>query len=280
MRTKIFWWCIFFSLFPSSLLAQYQKEVGTIVAVQGTANVDDDTGSALLLAVVGMKVFLHQTIQTQDNAKLKLVLRDNNTIVVGANSKVSISEMFQNPETSVFNTNIQLLMGSIWNFVQRKTVKQQYTIYTPGGNAGVRGTEFLVQYDPLKEHATVWVQKGQVSLSNSKGEVLVDAGFISRIKASTKPIHPKAVDTQTMKKAFSFSDIRVGDNNKNIPAELFIYNDPEIQKILQSLTNDDNGTDNPIDEGSENPPIQKDPKRNVPDPVKVQGKIQLKEHKK
>lgn len=78
--------------------------------------------------------------------------------------------------------HVKLMIGSLWCRIQRMAGYEKFEVQTPTATAGVRGTEFEVQYEPQRKLTTTFVDSGLVMSRNLKGKfAILKAGTMSLI---------------------------------------------------------------------------------------------------
>lgn len=137
------------------------RPFGTIVvaSVQGDAYMTA-SGQPRTALQKGSVLSQEQTVVTGANAKVILVFSNGATINLAPNSELSIEQFIQDPfadavrigdlqaEPTTSNTALRLRKGGLISNVKtlNKTGKSTFSIRTPVGAAGVRGTTFRIQY--------------------------------------------------------------------------------------------------------------------------------------
>jgi hypothetical protein len=123
------------------------------------------------------------TIKTGADSSALLVFASGSTATVIEDSEVEVTkfeqEVFSGPipadsEPAVSNTEIKVLNGSVVNQVNKLKKGSNYTVNTPVGAAGVRGTLFMVSYDTKTGSYSVSVVEGGV-------EVLLATGVAKKV---------------------------------------------------------------------------------------------------
>ncbi len=121
--------------------------------------VDHATGLKTRLSVNSL-VSDGQTVETGPDASVVLVFSNGAVVNVKANAQLSVDEFLQNPFTSAFRlrdaihepsvstTRLDLLKGEIVSQVKKlnRDAGSSFTVETPVGAAGIRGTAFLLSY--------------------------------------------------------------------------------------------------------------------------------------
>lgn len=132
------------------------------------------------------------TIKTGDDSSALLVLGSGSVVAIRANSEVEVTKFEQAPfsgpisvdaEPSVSNTEIRLINGGVTSKVAKLKKGSSYTVNTPVGAAGVRGTTFNVFYNAETGEFSISTAEGLVVFSSSGTETPVADGqrFVARL---------------------------------------------------------------------------------------------------
>lgn len=134
------------------LVARVQGQVNAVSKVDGQSHVLKD----------GDPVAEQTQIVTADGANVILVFSNGATVSVGANSKLDIEQFDQDPfatdiklaeltrEPGTSTTRLNLTKGELVGKVVHLNVENgsEFTVQTPVGAAGIRGTTFRVVFRP------------------------------------------------------------------------------------------------------------------------------------
>jgi len=188
-----FWLVALLLLTPAWLSAQTapaSKVVGRIIAVKvvGTVTVTDvrDPMRPRKLVENG-EVTEGQIINTGDDSRVLLVFSNGATLNLAAKSTLSIDEFLQDPfaqpvkvselveEPTTSITKLNLIRGELMSNVKhlRREKGSVFSVQTPVGAAGIRGTTFQVLYRPLGNVASF-------ALRMVEGKIALDFGGKSR----------------------------------------------------------------------------------------------------
>ncbi|MGE9296528.1 MAG: FecR family protein [Puniceicoccales bacterium] len=164
------------SLFISN--AQAQEKLGTIKAflVKGNVTLINNAGQSMPLKR-GQEFGSGTTVVTGDNSSALLLFSNGASVNVTPNTKYSINQFEQaaydpalgtflrlKEDPSVSNTQTALEYGQLIGEVRKLGPGSQYTINTPIASAGIRGTVWVLQYNPASQTFTA---------SNVTGDVVV-----------------------------------------------------------------------------------------------------------
>tara|TARA_B110001454_G_scaffold64823_1_gene62985 strand:- start:35090 stop:35755 length:666 start_codon:yes stop_codon:yes gene_type:complete len=136
-------------------------------------------------AAVGMDVAEGDKLTTGAESTAKIVTVDRNVIVVGEKSEI-VFEKFQHEDDRKKAVVLDLKEGSVRSSIKEKYEQKEeyYHIKTPTSVAGVRGTDFYVEYDVAAKENVICTFEGKVSYkpNESKMGFLVEAGKFIRHK--------------------------------------------------------------------------------------------------
>lgn len=190
-----FWMAVLVLLAPGFLSAQpapvpANKVLGRIIAVKvvGNVTVTDlrDPMHPHTLVEYG-EVAEGQIINTGDDARVLLVFSNGATVNLAAKSTLSIEEFLQDPfaqplkvselvdEPTTSITKLNLVRGELMSNVKhlRREKGSVFSVQTPVGAAGIRGTTFQILYRPAGAVASF-------ALRMVEGKIGLDFGPRSR----------------------------------------------------------------------------------------------------
>lgn len=128
------------------------------------------------------------TIKTGEGSLAVILFASGSTASIRPNSEVEISfqqEAFAGPlpknaEPSVSNTQIKINDGQVLSKVSKLKKGSEFTVTTPAGAAGVRGTVFTVSYNAATGAFSVQTAEGAVAVTSSSN------GTTTEVTAGTK----------------------------------------------------------------------------------------------
>lgn len=161
-------------------------------------------------AKVGSKVFEGDSVITGPDSRAKIVMSDRNVINISPDTELKIS-VYRNDGKPGGDKNVELnlLKGKVRNNVEQKydDEKNKFQVKTVTAVAGVRGTQFVVSFDPGTRLTSVATLKGQVRLTslNLQGQavgipVTVNKGETTSAAPDKAPEAPKAMPKEEAKK--------------------------------------------------------------------------------
>lgn len=123
------------------------EATGTAVAVDVDARAEFGDDFRVLVAGDDLKV--GETVVTDARGLVQIKFSDETQLVVGPNSKLLLEDYLLRNDGSVGKLAINALSGS-FRFVTGKSNKDDYSIKTPTGTIGIRGTAFDIAVEPVK----------------------------------------------------------------------------------------------------------------------------------
>jgi len=133
--------------FTGTASAQTFPAVAEVEAVDGEAELQHD-GTWRPVAV-GMAVASTDELRTGPTGRIRIMFRANSVLLIGPASDVVIADYTESP----LSGQLRLLRGKVRAFVESTFTAPgaRYEIETPMAVVGVRGTDFLVVFDPVAE---------------------------------------------------------------------------------------------------------------------------------
>lgn len=129
---------------------------------------------------LGTEIFEADTIYSDHQGRVKIEFDDGNIVLLQKDSSIKIDK-YELEETKR-QALIELIKGQIRNQVKKKYNGQttKYEVHTKNAVAGVRGTDFIVNYnesDQLKTDVITLLGAVQLSDSKSKESQRVESGY-------------------------------------------------------------------------------------------------------
>jgi len=193
-------YCVFLGAMLLFATAAAADDVGTVASTRGAADIGRD--GAWTPAAVGMAVQLGDQLRTGADGQLRVVFRDDSVIDLSPSSSLVVDEQVFQPDASRFSSVVRLLQGKARALVSGyyKTPGAAYEVETPTAVAGVRGTTFLVVYNPDLDTTEVIGIHGQVEVRNLEerigGTVYVTAQEATSVGRNAAPTKPQLLDDQ------------------------------------------------------------------------------------
>lgn len=205
---------------------------GTIRAtrVEGTVKVKMAGAEISLVKGVDRDISQGSVVTTDANSGVVLLFSNGASISLGASSELNIVEFTQNPfeagpnfkpaeateEPSISNTNLVLtkgeLVGNVKKLKKGGPVESKFTVGTPVGAAGIRGTTFRIVYRPdtngrvnfilTTVEGTVELQIGSVAITDPQGVKVTDSKEVIlndvKVDATTNQVVATTATGQTV----------------------------------------------------------------------------------
>ncbi len=211
--TVLAWLCLSLFTIMHVAHADPSKAVPGVIRVMrlvGSVSVQDhNTGNTLALNS-GDVLSEHYTIKTGPYSSVVLLFSNGSTIVLKAETELSIAEFIQDPfkanteymsqletEPSSSQTTLKLKYGSLIGQVKHLKTEEgsTYDVDTPIGIAGIRGTSFALTID--KDLGTLQVAEGEMfflpSVGARDGEYII-AKTESQLNMSPQSITARPLD--------------------------------------------------------------------------------------
>lgn len=188
MRTKLLSWiflCGLAAVFAATAHAQQGRVAGRIVAakVKGTVTATNTVDNSKKELHDNDAISEKYVVTTGQNSSVILVFSNGSTINLAQDSTLSIEEFLQDPfstsysmataseEPSTSTTKLTLtrgeLVGNVKHLHQDGANGSTFTVNTPVGAAGIRGTTFRIIFRPDTSG------KAFFTLSTAEGEVIL-----------------------------------------------------------------------------------------------------------
>lgn len=113
------------------------QEAGTITSLKGKVIIQRD--SAESGAKINDKIYLHDTIETKADSRVKILFSDDSLLSLAENSKMNIKEYLYKKDDKKGTSVINLLEGKLKSI----TGKVSFEVHTPTAVAASRGTYFF-----------------------------------------------------------------------------------------------------------------------------------------
>jgi hypothetical protein len=174
----------------------HAQVVGSVAALEPNAQVGRDGGWGPLQ--LGDEIRMSDRVRTNESGRVKIAFGDGSVAIVSNNSDLFIDRHVYDPSQAGGSSLLELLKGKVRTIVSDYySDAGEYEVKTPNATAGVRGTDFIVAYDPVTEVTDVITASGRVyvrSLAATMAEaVMVTAGTETTIEQGKAPTEPQSV---------------------------------------------------------------------------------------
>jgi hypothetical protein len=149
---------------PGPSWGQEDQRIGTVLAVEGTAEVRAANATTWEPLQFRAAVFPNDTVRTAADSKVKILLRDDSMMTLAERSEMQLTEFLLTPQQR--RTIVSLTLGKLRVVTTRIFGAGSATeVRTANTVAGVRGTTFVVMFIPPEE-TEVAVLDGVVTVRN------------------------------------------------------------------------------------------------------------------
>ncbi len=153
-------------------IALKKIEIGKITQLSGKAFVVNEGEKKPIL--LGDIIYHSDILSTKNASQVKVKFNDENTILISENSILSIEEYIVSEKKKKRRALIKLIKGRVRNSVKKKyndDSSSYYRVKTKSAVAGIRGTDFVVEYiEGQKIITRVSTLKGSVNLVGVKNK--------------------------------------------------------------------------------------------------------------
>lgn len=186
------------------------EEIGTVAGTSGSAEIG--RAGEWSAASVGTPVFQGDELRTAAGGQMRVVFQDDSVLNLGSDSRVVIDEQVFDPTKSPARSVMQLLQGRVRALVSEyyREGGAAYEIETATAVAGVRGTEFVVSFDPRAALTEVVGVQGRVEvhsvLDRASRGVFVTAGELTSVRQGEFPTQPPRLGEDAFKQVLDGLD--------------------------------------------------------------------------
>lgn len=171
MLAKSSWWPAVFGLVLALGVlglaappARMATRLGVAVHITGEAWVKHSAARDWQKLLTGAGILAGDQVQV-NTGEVEILMSRGDHIHLAAGSKMTFSK----------SSLLHLILGEAWFRIQSRLNGEGFSVKTPAGVVGVRGTVFSVSVDPSGE-TMVRVVSGKVSVENHRGRVLAQPG--------------------------------------------------------------------------------------------------------
>jgi hypothetical protein len=174
-------------LLTTAIAEAAPRVAGRVVRVVGDV-IRIDLKSAQKKLVVGDAFSEGDVIATGPDGRAKLLMSEgNNEVVLGAHTRLVIERVGSQARSSKSGTTLSLREGQVRSVVKKKYTgidEDVFEVKTPNAVAGVRGTVFLVSFEPKSYRSLLATEEGSVVWRSQGREILVAKGKFSTVIGS------------------------------------------------------------------------------------------------
>lgn len=187
-------------LLLATVLPARAEDVGTVAAVEGAAEIG--RAGAWTTAIPGATVALGDQLRTGQPGRMRVVFRDDSVLVLSDGTTMVVDQQVFDPSASesVFN----LLQGTLRSVVSHYygNAGSSFEVRSATAVAGVRGTEFVMTYDPESGATEVVGVRGIVTVHSavdpSGPGMLVTANEVTDVAPGELPTAVQPVDPELL----------------------------------------------------------------------------------
>lgn len=175
-------------LSPAS--AAKTSDMAMIQVLKGKVTIRKPDGSRAE-AIEGARILPRDQIETLKGGRARIDFTDGNKIHIQEKTQIKIERY--DGEGAQKKAVIELLRGRIRNQVKQKYMGEQsgYEVHTRSAVAGVRGTDFIVTFDPsVQETTTVHTLEGQVLLKSARIDLAADNALMIKKNSFASLVEP------------------------------------------------------------------------------------------
>lgn len=131
-------------LLPFSALAS--EIVGKVTRLTGSAQIYREAVAEPIKVSIGIEIYLHDRISTDEDSKLRIELKDGSILTLGEKANLHLDEFNFDPKKKKRNALFRLLLGKLRVFANDLLgfKDKDFRVKTPTAIIGVRGTLFMV----------------------------------------------------------------------------------------------------------------------------------------
>lgn len=146
-------------------LAQSNPRIGAAAIID--KEVSGALGDSRRVLKRGDGVFQNETIATGAASKAQLLFNDETALSMGPDSKVVLDKLVYDPDKKAGEVSLRAVSGA-FRFVSGSAPKGAYSIKTPAGTIGVRGT--IIEFNVVGSVVTLTLFEGATTFCVSVGQ--------------------------------------------------------------------------------------------------------------
>jgi len=172
------------------------QDIGTLAALEGTVQLG--RGGTWIPATIGTGIMVGDELRT-GAGRVRVVFQDGSVLTAADNTQIRIDEQVFDPNRAVSRSLIRLVQGKIRALVSEyyERPRSFFQIETVTAVSGVRGTEFVIAFDPVAEVTEVVGVSGRAevhSVLDPIGHgVMVRAKELTSVKRGKFPTPPRRI---------------------------------------------------------------------------------------
>jgi len=173
--------------------------VGFIAAIKGEVSLD--RASSIEEATLNAEIFADDRVETGENGRVKIRFIDDSTVTMSPESTLDVAEYLESLEGEKGKSLLKMVYGKM----RVVSGKNRLEVHTPTAVAATRGTEFFVIVSKVSGKMVTEIPclEGALVVRNIdsavEGEVVVNAGQVTRIGEMETPTQPASISRKRLK---------------------------------------------------------------------------------
>ena len=193
-RLSVAWGLL--AVIQGTLWAQtgWAQDIGAVVEVEGTAEIS--RAGATTPAAIGASIAQGDVLRTSRPGRLVVVFQDNSVLTAGDDSELTVDSQVFDRDAGLARSVLRLLRGRIRTLVSEYYDRPgtEFRVETPTAVVGVRGTEFVIVFDPVAEVTDAVGVSGRAEVHSVIDEVghgvFITAREITTVRRGQYPTSP------------------------------------------------------------------------------------------
>lgn len=158
-------------MLPLAIFSKNSHGHGEILAYKGKVYVLEYKKGYKKVEVTGNRsIEPKDIIMTGKKSRVKIRLADGSEAIIKENSRIEFGFLSEKSQ------RIEVGTGGIMSKVNKVTVKKGYSVNSPESFIGVRGTQYVVEYDENKKTSNVDVYEGAVNIKRKLKKKVLTQG--------------------------------------------------------------------------------------------------------
>jgi hypothetical protein len=167
---------------PTRGWGQAAERIGTVLAVEGVAEVRAAEAREWERLRFRDGIFLNDTVRTAEQSKVKVLLRDDSVMTLAERSEMQFTEFLLTEQQR--RSIVNLFVGKVRVLTTRLFGAGSFTeVHTPNAVAGVRGSEGHVQYMAERRQTTTYCPTGDCYMRDPRDptrELTIPEGHLAQ----------------------------------------------------------------------------------------------------
>ena len=186
-----------------TLHAAAAQEIGTVAAAENVAEIG--RAGSWMRALIGAAIQPGDTLRTGKPGQLVVVFQDDSVVTVGEDTELVVDEQVFEPDRGVASSLMHLLRGRIRALVSDYYERRgtEFRIETKTAAVGVRGTEFVIVFNPLTEATDAVGVSGRAEvhslLDRVRHAVFITAQEITTVTRGKYPTPARRLDDDSFR---------------------------------------------------------------------------------